>query len=126
MPITNSAIAMDARDGRFHFRRLPQNPKDIVKSKENAVFAALQRAQPFLDANQAVLAGVDFTRARSRLDAIVTIFSAHALDQDMSIRGGKGETARQRQLRFNLRSQQMDNNPQGHARCTRVGLDVPR
>ena len=55
-----------------------------------------------------MLSGVDFTAARKRLDEVLTSFSGHALDQDVGDRGAKGETARQRQLRFKLRTELME------------------
>lgn len=76
---------------------------------QNAVLAALKRVQLFLDDNAALLAAiVDLTAARKRLDAVVASFAGHAYDQDASDRGAKGETAKQRQLRAQLRSQQME------------------
>jgi hypothetical protein len=79
-----------------------------MRHQQNAVFDALQRAGPFLDEHAAALAGVvDLTAAHHRLDQVVTSFTAHAVDQDVGDRGAKGETAKQHQLRGNLRSQQM-------------------
>jgi len=76
---------------------------------QNAVLAALKRVQLFLDDNAAVLAAiVDLTAARKRLDAVAASFTGHAYDQDASTRIAKGETAKQRQLRLQLRGQQMD------------------
>jgi hypothetical protein len=73
------------------------------------VLSALKRVQLFLDEYAAVLAAiVDLTAARKRLDAVVASFTGHAYDQDASDRGAKGETAKQRQLRMKLRSQQME------------------
>lgn len=79
-----------------------------MKYQENAVLDALLRAQPFLDENAASLTGVDLTAARKRLDDVVVTFTAHAFDQDVGSRGAKGETAKQRQLRLELRRQQME------------------
>ena len=79
-----------------------------MKFQENAVLDALQRAGPFLDENAEALSGADFTAARKRLTEVVTSFSTHALNQDVGTRGSIGETAKQRQLRFNLRTQQME------------------
>jgi len=79
-----------------------------MRDKQNAVLDALQRAQRFLDENGALLAVVDFTAARKRLDDVVNSFSGHALDQDVGDRGARGETARQRQLRFKLRTELME------------------
>jgi hypothetical protein len=76
---------------------------------QNAVLAALKRVQLFLDEYAAVLAVlVDLTAARKRLDDVVASFAEHAYNQDAGNRGAKGESAKQRQLRLNLRAQQMD------------------
>jgi hypothetical protein len=76
---------------------------------QNAVLSALKRVQLFLDEYAAVLAAiVDLTAARKRLDAVVASFTDHAYNQDAGSRGAKGETAKQRQLRVQLRSKQMD------------------
>jgi len=65
--------------------------------------------QLFLDDNAAVLAAiVDLTAARKRLYAVAASFTGHAYDQDASTRMAKGETAKQRQLRAQVRSQQME------------------
>lgn len=75
---------------------------------QNAVLAALKRVQLFLDDNAAVLAAiVDLAAARKRLDAVIASFSSHAYDQEANDRGAKGETAKQRKLRVQVRSQQM-------------------
>ena len=67
---------------------------------QNAVFAALKRAQFFLDEYAAVFAAlVHLTAARKRLDAVVASFADHAYNQDAGDRGAKGETAKQHQLR---------------------------
>src|SRR5438270_11500302 len=76
---------------------------------QNAVLAALKRVQLFLDQYAAILANlVDLTAARKRLDDVVASFADHAYNQDTGDRGAKGETAKQRQLRVKLRSQQME------------------
>jgi hypothetical protein len=76
---------------------------------QNAVLAALKRVQLFLDEYAAVLAAlVDLTTARKRLDGVVVTFADHAYNQDAGNRGAKGETAKQRQLRLNLRARQMN------------------
>ena len=75
---------------------------------QNAVLAALKRVQLLLDRHAAVLVAlVDLTAARKRLDDVVASFSDHAYNQDAGSRGAKGETAKQ-QLRLKLREQQMD------------------
>lgn len=67
-----------------------------------------EAVQFFLDEYAAVLAAlVDLTAARKRLDGVVASFTDHAYSQDAGDRGAKGETAKQRQLRVNLRGQQM-------------------
>lgn len=79
-----------------------------MKYSENAVGDAVIRAQHFFDDNGVALTGVvDLATARKRLDEVATSFTAHALDQDVGLRGAKGETAKQQQLRLDLRSQQM-------------------
>lgn len=79
-----------------------------MRHTEDAVLEALQRAGPFLDENAALLTGVDLTAARQRLDAVVASFTTHAVDQDVGVRGSKGETAKQHQLRVKLRQEQME------------------
>jgi hypothetical protein len=78
-----------------------------MKDKEDAVFDALIRAKPFLDENAALFTGADLTAARKRLDDVIASFSANAVDQNVGIRGAKGETAKQQQLRLKLRTEQM-------------------
>jgi hypothetical protein len=56
----------------------------------------------------ALLTGVDLTAARKRLDDVLTSFTDHALDQDVGMRGAKGETTKQRQLRLTLRQELME------------------
>ena len=79
-----------------------------MRETEDAVFSALQRAQLYLDENDAMLHRVDFTTARKRLDDIVTSFSGHAVDQNVGDRAARGETAKQQQLRVKLRGEQME------------------
>jgi hypothetical protein len=80
-----------------------------MKYRQNATLDALLRAQRFLDDNSALLTGgVDLASARKRLDDVATSYTAHAVDQDTGIRGAKGETAKQQQLRITLRQQQME------------------
>ena len=80
-----------------------------MKFQENAVFEALIRSQQFFDENGVALTGVvDLATARKRLDDVATSFTSHAFDQDAGSRGAKGETAKQRQLRVQLRQQQME------------------
>jgi hypothetical protein len=79
-----------------------------MRKRQNAVLEALLRALQFLIENAALLTGVDFSAARQRLDAVIASFTTHAFDQDVGVRGAKGETAKQRQLRVKLRQQQME------------------
>jgi hypothetical protein len=80
-----------------------------MKSQQNAVLDALQRAQRFLDEHTGLLtAGVDLAAARKRLDDVTSSLTGHAFDQDAGNRAAKGETAKQRQLRLKLRSQLME------------------
>lgn len=79
-----------------------------MRHAENAVFGALLRAERYLDENNALLSGVDFTAARKRLDTILRSFSGHAVDQNVGDRNAKGETAKQQQLRLKLRGEQME------------------
>ena len=79
-----------------------------MRSRQNAVQAALLRAQRFTTENAAQLTNsVDLTVARQRLDAIIASFSTHAVDQDANNRSAKGETEKQHQLRLKLRTEQM-------------------
>jgi hypothetical protein len=99
----SSATATGAHGGRLLCPRPSTKREEIMKYQENAVLDALLRAQPFLDENAASLTGVDLTAARKRLDDVVVTFTAHAFHQDVGSRGAKGETAKQRQLRLELR-----------------------
>ena len=104
---TNSTIALDARDGRFHFRRPFHITEDIVRDNQNAVLDAFQRTQRFLDESSALLNGADLIAERKRLDDVVTSFCGHAFDQDIRNRVAKGETAKQHLLHVKLRVEQM-------------------
>ena len=76
--------------------------------RQNAVLEALKRALGFLEEYFALLTGlIDLAGARRRLEQVIESFTAHALDQDVGDRTAKGETAKQRQLRLNLRRLQM-------------------
>ena len=80
-----------------------------MRSRQNAVQAALLSAQRFLIENAAELArAVDLTAARKRLDDVIASFSTHAVDQDANNRSAKGETEKQKQLREKLRTEQME------------------
>ena len=79
-----------------------------MRSSQDAILAALLRAQRFLTENLGQLASVvDLTIARRRLDDLIASFTTHAVDQDGYNRSSKGETEKQRQLRLTLRTQQM-------------------
>ena len=74
-----------------------------MRKKENAVYSAGQRAQGFLDENEAALGTtVDFSAARKRLDDVVAEFAVHAVEQNVNDRDTRGETAKQLQLRLHL------------------------
>ena len=79
-----------------------------MRRRENAVLSALQRAQGFFEENAGALTNAgDLTSARKRLDAIVASFTTHAVEQNVTDRDVKGETAKQRQLRETLRLEQL-------------------
>jgi hypothetical protein len=79
-----------------------------MRSRQNAVQAALLRADRFTTENAAQLtSAVDLTVARRRLEDVITSFSTHAVDQDANNRSAKGETEKQHQLRIKLRTEQM-------------------
>ena len=78
-----------------------------MHARQNAVLSALERAQPFLEANAAQLTGVDLTTARRRLDDVIASFTTHAVDQNANDRDVKGESAKQQQLRLTLASDVM-------------------
>ena len=71
-------------------------------ARQNAVFSALERAEPFLTANADALTGVDLAAAHKRLEDVIASFTAHAVEQDANDRTTKGETAKQQQLRVTL------------------------
>lgn len=79
-----------------------------MRTRQDGVLAALQRAKPFVDDNYNLLSStVDFTGARKRLDDIVVSFAAYAVDQNANERRVRGEVLKQRQLRDKLRTDQM-------------------
>ena len=79
-----------------------------MRSRQNAILAALLRAQRFVTENAAQLtSAVDITAARKRLDNVIASFTTHAVDQDGNSRSARGETEKQRQLRLTLRTEQM-------------------
>jgi hypothetical protein len=74
-----------------------------MRTEQNAVFSALQRAKPFIEENAAQLTSVvDLTAVRRRLDDVIARFTTHAFDQNVNDRDVKGESAKQRQLRLTL------------------------
>ena len=78
-----------------------------MKSREEAVLETLQAMQRFLDDNTALLGAVNSSGARKTLDDIATQLATHAVDQVGGHRTSQAETAKQRQLRLALRSDQM-------------------
>jgi hypothetical protein len=79
-----------------------------MKTRQDSVLAALQRAKPFIDDNfDQLSSAVDFTGARKRLDDIVVSFTAQAFDQNVNDRRVRAEVLKQRQLRDKLRTEQM-------------------
>lgn len=77
-----------------------------MRYQQNAVLSSLRRAQQFLEANSAVLNGVNPT-ARKELDDVVAQLTTLSVAQDSGARGSKGETSRQRALRNTLRQNHM-------------------
>jgi hypothetical protein len=78
-----------------------------MKYREGAVIGALKRAKSFLADDGAVLAeahAADFARAQRKVDEVLTRLMTYGVDQDGGSRGAKGETAKQRQLRLDLRN----------------------
>ncbi len=79
-----------------------------MRSRQNAVLTALQRAKRFLTEYAAqLLSAVDLAVARQRLDAIIASLTSHAFDQDANNRSAKAETEKQQQLRLKIRTEQM-------------------
>jgi hypothetical protein len=79
-----------------------------MRSRQDAILAALLRARRFLTENLAQLtSAVDLTVALRRLDDVIASFTTHAVDQEGYNRSSKGETEKQRQLLLTLRTQQM-------------------
>ena len=79
-----------------------------MRARQNAVLAALLRAQRFIEEYLSQLTSdVDFTAARKRLDDIVASFTTHAVVQNASDRDVKGESAKQQQLRVTLSAEVM-------------------
>src|SRR5690348_2969193 len=99
-----------ARAVAVHFARQLTHQQQVnhMRSRQDAILAALRRAQRFLTENLTQLTSVvDMTVALKRLDDVITSLSAHALEQDVNNRSAKGETEKQRQLRLTLRKEQM-------------------
>jgi hypothetical protein len=79
-----------------------------MRTRENNVLSALQRADHFIEENASELtSAVDLTGARKRLDDIVASFTTHAVEQNVTDRDVKGESAKQRQLRVTLSTEVM-------------------
>ena len=74
-----------------------------MKYRQIAVLEALRSAQRFLDANAALLTGVELAAARMRLDEVIVKLSEYALNQVASDRHARQETARQCELSHKLR-----------------------
>src|SRR6266571_1122496 len=74
-----------------------------MQSRQGSVLEALRRVQGFLDANATVVASINQSSLRQKLDETVTQLTAHAVAQENGGRGSTGETARQRTLRLALR-----------------------
>lgn len=79
-----------------------------MRKRQNAVLAALLTAQRFIIEHAAQIASlVDLSSIRKRLDDVIANFMANAVEQDANHRSAKGETEKQRQIRFKLRTEQM-------------------
>ena len=78
-----------------------------MEGRQQIVVETLRQVQTFLDDNDALLDAVNKSGARKRLDEIVAQISAHSVTQVGGRRASQGETAKQRQLRLALRSEQM-------------------
>ncbi len=77
-----------------------------MRHQQDAVLTSLRRAQQFLDAHADVLSAVN-TSTRKTLDDVVSQLADLSIAQDRNTRGSKGETARQRALRVDLRQSYM-------------------
>jgi len=78
-----------------------------MKYREGAVIEALKRAKSFLANDGAVLAEeyeAEFARAQRKVDEVLMRLMTYGVDQDGGSRGAMGETAKQRQLRLDLRN----------------------
>ena len=73
-----------------------------VKTVQNAVLSALQRAKRFVEENMSTLTAVDFTAVIKRLDDVVASFTTHAVEQNATDRDTKGADAKLQQLRLQL------------------------
>lgn len=79
-----------------------------MRFQQNSLFATLLGAQSFAKEYVSEFStSVDLTGALRRLDEVVAEFSTHAVDQRTNDRTVRGETAKQQQLRLELRTQQM-------------------
>src|SRR5689334_22661052 len=79
-----------------------------MKYREGAVIEALERVSPFLADHREQLARdnpAEFDRALQRVEEVLAQLRAYGVEQDKGRRGAQGETALQRKLRLELRSQ---------------------
>ena len=67
------------------------------------VLEAVHATQRFLDKHREILANVDLTGGRRKLDEVAEQLEEHALEQAGGMRASKLETARQRQFRQEIR-----------------------
>jgi hypothetical protein len=78
-----------------------------MKNRESAVTEALQRAKLFLLQYRERLEAdhAEFARALQKLEEVLDSLMAFGVDQDTGYRGAAGETAKQRRLRLDLRTE---------------------
>src|SRR5690348_5107355 len=99
--------ALPAAAAAFMCNRSHSTTEDIMLDRQDAVFDAAQRAQHFLDLNNAILSGADFMAARHWLDDVVRSFTEGAEEQGVSGLLAQEETAKQRRLRQKIRLELM-------------------
>src|SRR5689334_4926382 len=78
-----------------------------MRSRQGFVLETLRRIQCFLDDNASMFFALNQSGARRRLDEVVALIMEHAVAQVGGRRASVGETARQGQLRLELRSDHM-------------------
>src|SRR6266566_9611967 len=78
-----------------------------MRSTTGSVLETLRRTQGFLEAHASLLDEVNRSSSRRNLDDVAAKLATHAVTQDGSTRGSKGETAKQRTLRLALRFNHM-------------------